>query len=125
MQEGQAVVCRQYLKSCPELRDRLLSAEAQAKQRRLRLWAQTNPIVMPWEFQRADTPKASPSRPQSSVQQKPVRSPSSSLPSCMNSDCNCSDFRSQAEAQRVLEAFPGDRFRLDRDRDGIACESLR
>jgi micrococcal nuclease len=130
VQEGRAVVYRQYLKSCPELRDRLLSAEAQAKQRRLGLWAQANP-VMPWEFRRSGTTKASPSRPQASVQQKPMRtlraptSPSSSLPSCVNSDCSCSDFRSQAEAQRVLEAFPSDRFRLDQDRDGIACESLR
>jgi endonuclease YncB( thermonuclease family) len=49
VQEGQAVVYRQYLGGCPELRDRLLSAEANAKQRRLGLWAQANP-VMPWDF---------------------------------------------------------------------------
>ncbi|MEG4032041.1 MULTISPECIES: excalibur calcium-binding domain-containing protein [unclassified Microcoleus] len=30
----------------------------------------------------------------------------------------------QAEAQRVLEAYPGDPFKLDRDRDSIACETL-
>jgi micrococcal nuclease len=52
VQEGHAVVYRQYLGGCPELRDRLLSAEAQAKQRRLGLWAQANP-VMPWDFRRA------------------------------------------------------------------------
>lgn len=110
--------------------DRLLSAEAQAKQRRLGLWAQANP-VMPWDYRKFGTTKARPSRPQASVQQKPVRtfgapqSQSNGLPSCVNSDCNCSDFRSQAEAQRVFDAFLGDRFRLDRDRDGIACESLR
>jgi micrococcal nuclease len=130
VQEGQAAVYRQYLGGCPELRDRLLSAEAQAKQRRLGLWAQPNP-VMPWDYRKSGTPKASPSKPQVFVQQKPVRtlgapaSQSSGLPSCVNSDCNCSDFRSQAEAQRVFDTFPSDRFRLDRDRDGIACESLR
>ena len=31
----------------------------------------------------------------------------------------------QAEAQRVLEAYPGDPFKLDRDKDSIACETLR
>jgi micrococcal nuclease len=86
---------------------------------------------MPWEFRKSSIPKASPSKPQTFVQQKPMRtlgaqlSHSSGLPSCVNSDCNCSDFRSQAEAQRVFDAFPGDHFKLDRNRDGIACESLR
>ncbi|MEG5065824.1 excalibur calcium-binding domain-containing protein [Microcoleus sp. B3-A4] len=49
---------------------------------------------------------------------------SADFPSCVNSDCNCSDFASQAEAQRVLEAYPGDPFKLDRDRDSIAIETL-
>ncbi|MEG5038998.1 MULTISPECIES: hypothetical protein [unclassified Microcoleus] len=49
---------------------------------------------------------------------------SADFPSCVNSDCDCSDFGSQAEAQRVLEAYPGDPFKLDRDRDSIACETL-
>ncbi|MEG5128073.1 excalibur calcium-binding domain-containing protein [Microcoleus sp. ARI1-B5] len=47
------------------------------------------------------------------------------FPSCVNSDCDCSDFATQALAQRVLEAYPGDPFKLDRDRDSIACETLR
>ncbi|WP_293087256.1 excalibur calcium-binding domain-containing protein [Moorena sp. SIO3H5] len=46
------------------------------------------------------------------------------FPDCVNSDCNCSDFSTQAEAQQVLDGFPGDPYRLDRDKDGIACESL-
>lgn len=49
---------------------------------------------------------------------------SADFPSCVNSDCNCSDFATQAQAQRVLEAYPGDPFKLDRDRDSIACETL-
>ena len=48
----------------------------------------------------------------------------SDLPSCTQSDCNCSDFATQQEAQRVLDAFPGDPYKLDRDGNGIACESL-
>lgn len=47
-----------------------------------------------------------------------------SLPNCINSDCNCSDFSTQEEAQAVLNAFPNDPHRLDGDSDGIACESL-
>ncbi|MDL5055408.1 DNA/RNA non-specific endonuclease [Oscillatoria laete-virens NRMC-F 0139] len=46
------------------------------------------------------------------------------LPTCVETNCNCSDFATQEEAQRVLDAFPGDRFRLDGDGNGIACESL-
>lgn len=49
---------------------------------------------------------------------------SSTLPPCVDDDCNCEDFRDQALAQLVLEAFPQDPFVLDRDRNGQACESL-
>ncbi|WP_449416163.1 excalibur calcium-binding domain-containing protein [Phormidium nigroviride] len=44
------------------------------------------------------------------------------LPECVSSECNCSDFKDKAEAQRVLFAFPDDPFKLDRDVDGVACE---
>lgn len=37
---------------------------------------------------------------------------------------NCSDFATQATAQRVLEAVPGDPNRLDGNGDGVACEWL-
>lgn len=37
----------------------------------------------------------------------------------------CKDFRTQADAQAVLRADPRDPNRLDPDRDGIACESIR
>ncbi|MBD2256994.1 DNA/RNA non-specific endonuclease [Pseudanabaena sp. FACHB-2040] len=46
------------------------------------------------------------------------------LPPCVNDDCNCSDFNSQVLAQEVLDAFPGDPYRLDSDGNGQACESL-
>ncbi|MDJ0596472.1 MAG: hypothetical protein QNJ72_41980 [Pleurocapsa sp. MO_226.B13] len=38
----------------------------------------------------------------------------SDLPTCTQTDCNCSDFTIQEEAQRVLDAFPDDRYKLDR-----------
>ena len=46
------------------------------------------------------------------------------LPPCVDDDCNCGDFRDQALAQTVLEAFPEDPFVLDKDGNGLACESL-
>lgn len=39
----------------------------------------------------------------------------------------CSDFATQAEAQRVFEQAGGpkvDPYRMDRDKDGVACEGL-
>lgn len=39
-------------------------------------------------------------------------------------DKDCSDFPSQAAAQAALRANPADPWRLDSDRNGIACESL-
>jgi micrococcal nuclease len=52
VQEGYAVVYSQYLKGCPELRERLLSAEASAKSRRVGVWSQDSP-VMPWDYRRS------------------------------------------------------------------------
>ena len=48
----------------------------------------------------------------------------SDLPACTQTDCACSDFATQNEAQEVLEAFPNDPYKLDRNGDGIACETL-
>jgi hypothetical protein len=40
-------------------------------------------------------------------------------------DMDCSDFSTQREAQAFYESQgPGDPHRLDRDNDGIACETL-
>jgi hypothetical protein len=62
----------------------------------------------------------------------PVPTPTSPTPTsleaacgpCAATDCNCSDFDTQAEAQTCLNADPTDPFNLDGDNDGIACESL-
>lgn len=40
-------------------------------------------------------------------------------------DYDCSDFSSHAEAQAILNSDPSDPYGLDRDKDGIACESLK
>lgn len=119
VKDGFAVVYRQYLDGCATTKDRYLQAEAQAKHKRLGYWNQKSP-VMPWDYRRSHKGK-----PQvSSNTPTRISSQPRQLPSCVNSDCNCSDFRTQTQAQRVLKAFPGDKFKLDGDSDGIACESL-
>lgn len=118
VQEGHAVVYRNYLNNCPNSRNDLLAAEAQARSARRNFWAQTNP-VMPWDWRQGQ--RAVPSPPPAPTRPTPAQ-PTASFPPCVNSDCDCSDFRSQAEAQRVFNQFPGDPFRLDRDGDGRVCE---
>jgi micrococcal nuclease len=118
VKDGQAVVYRQYLQGCAATKDQYLQAEAQAKKQRLGFWNQKSP-VMPWDYRRGKRSSSS------SVSNKVAPSIKTQiLQSCINSDCNCSDFKTQAQAQQVLTAFPGDKFRLDGDSDGIACESL-
>ena len=46
------------------------------------------------------------------------------LPDCIKTKCSCRNFAHQKEAQTVLEAFPNDPYRLDRNKNGVACESL-
>ena len=47
-------------------------------------------------------------------------------PALAQRDMDCSDFSSWEEAQAFYEQNgPGDPHGLDRDRDGVACESLR
>jgi len=46
---------------------------------------------------------------------------------CNSNYYNCEDFSTHAEAQRVYESCGGvsnDIHRLDRDKDGLACETL-
>ena len=48
----------------------------------------------------------------------------SSLPPCVDDDCDCGDFINQTLAQQVLDTFTGDPYSLDRDGNGVACEAL-
>jgi hypothetical protein len=45
-------------------------------------------------------------------------------PSEARRDLDCSDFRSQRDAQAVLDRNPRDPNNLDPDNDGVACEKL-
>jgi len=150
VKEGQAVVYPQYLSSCSETKEQYLQAETQAKAQRLGFWNQDNP-VMPWNFRAGKRKASQPStstNPQPRATEPSKRTPiptstntnpqpraiepskqtptpiTADLPACTRTDCDCKDFQTQAEAKRVLNAFPDDPFDLDRDKDGIPCESL-
>jgi micrococcal nuclease len=130
VQEGQVVVYRKYLKNCPD-GQRYLAAENLARQSKLNFWANPN-VIMPWNWRKemkgSQSPNRSSSRPSNpaSNSSNPQAKPPipANLPACTTRDCDCRDFSTQAEAQRVFQSFPGDPFRLDRDQDGVACESL-
>lgn len=39
-------------------------------------------------------------------------------------DFNCSDFENQKQAQSLFDQNPKDIYRLDKNHNGVACESL-
>jgi len=70
---------------------------------------------MPWNYRQGQRVNSSSSNSETNTNR---------LPTCVDDDCDCFDFASQKQAQRVLERFSGDPHRLDGDGNGIACESL-
>ena len=124
VEEGYAVVYDQYLDTCGADRDGYLAAEQEAIAAGQNFWAQADP-VMPWDWRRGQADQTH-TAPSISIP-APIEQPTSiplPFPACVTSDCDCSDFRTQAEAQQLLDAFTGDPHRLDGDGDGIACERL-
>ena len=113
IQEGLAVLPPQYLDNCGEMLDRLLETQEQAKTTQAGLWSDPT-MVMPWVYRQSQTLP-----PDSAPGETP-----SPLPDCIYTDCDCAHFTRQIDAQRVLEQYPGDPHRLDRDNDGVACEVL-
>jgi hypothetical protein len=82
-----------------------------------------SPSLSPSPVQKKSAAKPAPIQKSVETTPKPTPVQAANLPACTKSDCNCSDFATQADAQKVLKAFPNDPFGLDRDSDGIACES--
>lgn len=128
IKDGGTAIYRQYLEGCSETKEQYLEAEAQAKQQRLGMWAQGN-VVMPWDFRRgqrsgSDTSPASP--PSSSSSNREAARGSSLTPqgNTVGRDYNCSDFSTQQEAQAILNDDFSDPSGLDRNKGGVACESL-
>lgn len=110
VKEGFAVVYNDYLSGCPTTKNLYLAAENQAKSQRLGFWNQAKP-VMPWDYRKQLAPVATP------------RNYTKNLST--EGDYDCKDFTTQEEAQRMLDLFPGDPYGLDKNSDGVACESLK
>ncbi len=116
VQEGQAVVYRQYLKGCPQSKDSLLQGENTAKQQRLAFWSQANP-VMPWDFRHRATQKTTSVPTQGQQQNNCDPSyPDFCIPK-NSPDLDCPDV-----TQRGFRVLQPDPHRFDRDGDGIGCE---
>ncbi|ABA24999.1 Excalibur (plasmid) [Trichormus variabilis ATCC 29413] len=112
VQEGQAVVYRQYLKGCTNTKDQFLQAEANAKQQKLGFWNQSQPM-MPWDFRRGK--KIQPTTTQQ-VQQCDRSYPDFCIPP-NSPDLNCPDI-----PYRRFRVNQPDPHGFDRDRDGVGCE---
>ncbi|HLO85779.1 MAG TPA: thermonuclease family protein [Nostocaceae cyanobacterium] len=116
VQEGQAVVYREYLKNCPDSKNDLLSGEATAKSKKLNFWSQSNP-VMPWDFRRGSKPKP-----------KPTNTPTPQAKNCDPSypdvcippappDLDCPEI-----PYKNFRVVGNDPHGFDRDNDGVGCE---
>ncbi|MBD2214501.1 thermonuclease family protein [Nostoc linckia FACHB-104] len=114
VQEGQAVVYRQYLKGCANTKDQFLKAEAAAKQQKLGFWNQPKP-VMPWVFRQSKNTNTQPVVAQAQQQCDPSY-PDFCLPP-NSPDLDCKDI-----PYRRFRVNPPDIHKFDRDGDGIGCE---
>jgi micrococcal nuclease len=113
VQEGQAVVYRQYLKGCDSTKEQFLQAEADAKQQKLGFWNQSQP-TMPWDFRRGKKLTSTTRSPQQ--QQCDSSYPDFCIPPNA-ADLDCRDI-----PYRRFRVNQPDPHGFDRDRDGIGCE---
>jgi hypothetical protein len=111
VRRGQAFAYRQYLRNCDATA--YLGAERGAEVDRLGVWSNPGGIQRPWDF-RHGRRGYRPAVPQSSR-------PAVSLPSDTRR-YRCSEIGSFDRAQELLRQ--GHTY-LDRNSDGVACESLR
>jgi hypothetical protein len=115
---GQAFAYRKYLSECDSAA--YLAAEAEAQRQRLGVWAVPGGIQRPWDWRQTRRGQSG----------SPVRSPSSAGPAPSIKSAaplggtryTCKSIGSFARAQELLRQ--GHTY-LDRNGDGVACESLR
>ena len=115
---GYAWVYRQYCKKpfCSEW----TKAEAVARKAKRGLWKNSEAIP-PWQYRRSKRKKSS-----NKKAKQPVGSGSGC--DCSGNRYNCSDFKTQRQAQECYDhcrrVKGRDVHKLDRDKDGRVCESL-
>jgi endonuclease YncB( thermonuclease family) len=119
VQSGQAFVYRQYLGRCD--RGAYLAAERQAQAQRLGVWAVPGGMTRPWDFRhRGAGHRSAGAVPAAAFSSAPASSPQSAQLS--GTKTTCKQIGSFAQAQELLRQ--GHSY-LDRNGDGVACESLR
>ncbi len=104
--------------------------ESLARQKKRGLWK--NPgAVAPWDYRRGGTAKRDAPKSYSETQRaaSPAKGKETRGPcDCFGDRYNCSDFKTRREAQacfeHCLKVTGKDIHRLDRDKDGVVCESL-
>jgi endonuclease YncB( thermonuclease family) len=120
VQSGQAFAYRKYLAACDG--GAYLAAEAQAQQSRRGVWAVTGGIERPWDWRheprRATSARSAPP-PASSA---PGTVPVAPTAAPAGNRYTCRQIGSFAHAQELLRQG---HIYLDKDGDGVACESLR
>ena len=122
VQSGQAFAYRKYLAACNG--GAYLAAEAQAKQSRRGVWAVSGGIERPWDWRHGPR-KATPSRsgpPPAAGTPGPVRAPVAPTAAPAGQRYTCREIGNFATAQQLLRQG---HIYLDRNGDGVACESLR
>jgi len=116
---GQAFVYHQYLGRC--VRRAYLAAERQAQTQRLGVWAVPGGMTRPWDFRHGGAGRRSAGMvPAAATSSALVRSPQAAQPG--GAKTSCKQIGSYARAQELLRQ--GHSY-LDRNGDGVACESLR
>ena len=119
VQSGQAFVYRQYLGRCD--RGAYLAAERQAQAQRLGVWAVPGGITRPWDFRHGGAGHRSARAVRAGASSSAsVTSPQAVQPS--GAKTTCKQIGSFARAQELLRQGHST---LDRNGDGVACESLR
>lgn len=108
VRNGWALAYRRYSQA-------YVSDEDTARRSRSGIWAGS--FIPPWDWRRGERLGAAVMGGTSSEPRSATR---------REGDQDCGDFSTWREAQTFFEsAGPGDPHRLDRDKDGIACEGLR
>lgn len=117
---GQAFAYRKYLSACNQ--SAYLGAEAAAQRQRIGVWAVPGGIQRPWDWRKGTRPPAT----STAAPFSPAAgsAPLVVAPAGGSSDRKfyCRQIGSFARAQELLRQ--GHTY-LDRDGDGVACESLR
>ncbi len=120
VREGYAVVYEEYLYNCPSSREQLFQVEQEAKANQRVIWSQAN-ACMPWDYRQGQCQTQLSLRPTNRVTNNTNNNCDPNYSgACIPPyppDLNCGDITA-----RGFQSTGTDPHRLDRDKDGIACE---